>query len=243
VRVTTTGQTGIAELEVFDAGGRRMPLLNASEVPMQRTGSFGYGEGVALIGGNSVFAALEALLYDYRFGISRDGSAFRLGHNPAWVLQPGQAALTKKAVLGVAPAGQAGQWFMQKYLQPNWRQTRQGNRQWDRYWAYNITSDEKWSLGTAEMQTLAKALIKTRDAYGFGFHYVGADITAQVAYDPYRLGLNPHVFPDGFEKTAEAIESTGAAVAGYYGIGKPEDLPTYQQTLLDLVNSERLPVV
>ena len=134
--------------------------------------------------------------------------------------------MSKKAVLGVAPNGEAGHWFVSKYLQPNWRQHKQGDQQWDRYWAYNITSDNDWSLKTPGMLTLTRALKKTKEAYNFGFQYVGPDITALVSYDPYRLGVDPDLFPDGFEASAAAIASTGAAVEGYYGIGRPVGIET-----------------
>ena len=32
---------------------------------------------------------------------------------------------------------------------PNWRQTKQGNPQWDRFWGYNITFDEFLAAGHA----------------------------------------------------------------------------------------------
>src|SRR5262249_9095740 len=150
-------------------------------------------------------------------------NAFRVGHNPGWAIEPGATKISKRVVLGVGPKGQGGHSFVEKYLTRNWIQTKQGNPQWDRYWAYNITADDDWSLSTAEMVTLAKALAKSREAYGFGFHYVGPDITAFVSYDPFQLGLNRKVFPDGFDKAAEAIESIGASVEGYYGIGRVED--------------------
>ena len=237
---------GIAELEVYDEKDQRLLLVRRDEVPVQRSTGIGYGEGVALLWNNSAFAALEALLYDYRLGISQDGNAFRVGHNPGWILSPAESATSKKAVLGVAPRGEAAPWFVTKYLQENWRQHKQGDQQWDRYWAYNITSDEDWSLGTADMETLARALKKAKEAYGFGFHYVGPDITALVSYDPYRLGVNRHVFPDGFEASAAAIAATGAAVAGYYGTGRPEESATvearkrYRDTLTAIVERNNI---
>ena len=237
---------GIAELEVYDANGARLPLIQPGEVPVQRSTGIGYGEGVALLWNGSAFAALEALLYDYRLGVSQDGNAFRVGHNPGWILGPGENATSKKAVLGVAPLGEAGHWFVTKYLQKNWRQHKQGDHQFDRYWGYNITSDEDWSLGTSDMETLARALKKTKEAYGFGFHYVGPDITALVSYDPYRLGVNRDVFPDGLQATAAAIASTGAAVEGYYGIGRPAESETpearkrYRDTLTAIVERDHI---
>jgi hypothetical protein len=239
-------QLGVAEIEIYNSQGERIPLVLPNQIPMQRSSGIGYGEGVALLWNNSSFAALEALLYDYRFGISRDGNAFRVGHNPGWILKPGESAISKNAVLGVSPNGEAGHWFVTKYLQPNWRQHKQGDRQWDRYWAYNITSDDDWSLKTPEIRTLARALKKTREAYNFGFQYVGPDITALVSYDPYRLGVNPNLFPNGFEASAGAIASTGAAVEGYYGIGRPEESETaearkrFRDTLTSIVERNNL---
>lgn len=246
VRLSGNEQPAVAELEIFDAAGARIPLEDERAIPAKRTSAVGHGEGVALTAGDSVFAALEALIYDHRIGVARDGRGFRVGHNPGWNLEPKARAVTKKAVLGVAPKGKAGPWFVEKYLTPNWRQTRQGNPQWDRYWAYNITADEKWSLGTDEMLLLLKALAKAREAYGFGFQYVGPDITAFVKYQPFQLGLNRSVFPDGYDRVADAIEAIGSKNEGYYGIGRVEDVRTpaaakaYRDTLTALVDRYRI---
>lgn len=215
-----------------------------AEIPETRSGAVGDGDGVALAAGQSVFAMLEALLYDYRLGVSKDGQGFRVGHSPGWLLQPGATATTKRAVLGVGKKGEAGRWLVEKYLTPNWRQTRQGNPQWDRYWAYNITFDEFWSLGTPEMLTLAKALGKAREAYAFGFRYVGPDISTYKGWK-----LNEGVFPDGekgFQKVVAAIEAAGSRVEGYYGVGAPEFMRTaetrtqYRDALGDLVDRHHL---
>lgn len=231
----------ITEVEVFDSQNRLLRFETEAEIPQRRSVTYGDGEGVAITERGSVFAALEALLYDYRMGVARDGSGFRLGHNPGWVIKPNETRTSKTAVIGVAREGEAGSGFVRNYLTPAWIQTKQGDPQWDRYWAYNITADTDWSLGTDEMIALAKALAKAREAYGFGFRHVGPDITAFVTYDPFRLGLNPQVFPGGFDKVSRAIESIGSKVEGYYGIGRVEDVQSarareaYRKTLLDLI--------
>ena len=70
---------------------------------------------------------------------------------------------------------------------------KQGNPQWDRFWGYNITFGRAPVVGTPENLTLvAKALGKAREAYGFGFRYVGPDITTYKGW-----GLNQEVFSDG----------------------------------------------
>jgi hypothetical protein len=236
----------ISEVEVYDARGRQLPLFSNTEIPNQRSTAFGDGEGVALTAQSSIFAALEALLYDYPMGVSRDGKGLRLGHNPGWALEPGASAASKKAVLGVGTRGEAGRWFVERYLTPNSRQRKQGDRQWDRFWCYNSVEDNNWSLRTSELLTLTKALAKTREAYGFRFRYVGPDETTFVTYDPFHLGLNDVLFPDGFAKDAEAIEATGASVEGYYGVGRVQDVKTpkarqhYRDTLFDLVDRYRI---
>ena len=241
---------GAEPLEIPDADVLVLRLASSSgtpdqsAIPQRRSGAVGDGDGVALVAGQSVFAVLEALLYDYRLGVSKDGQGYRVGHNPAWILQSGEAALSKKAVLGVGGKGEAGRWLVEKYLMPNWRQTKQGNPQWDRFWGYNITFDEFWSLGTPENLTLAKALGKAREAYGFGFRYVGPDITTYKGW-----GLNQEVFSDGekgFQNVVAAIEAAGSRVEGYYGVGTPEFMRTaetrkhYRDTLCDLVDRHHL---
>ena len=94
-------------LEIPDADVLVLRLASSSgtpdqsAIPQRRSGAVGDGDGVVLVAGQSVFAGAEALLYDYRLGVSKDGQGYRVGHNPAWILQSGEAALSKKAVLGV----------------------------------------------------------------------------------------------------------------------------------------------
>ena len=111
---------GAEPLEIPDADVQVFRLASSSGTPDQTRflsggpGRFGrYGDGVRARGWPvGLRGCWKPYFTTIAWGVSKDGQGYRVGHNPAWTLESGEAALSKKAVLGVEErVKRAGGWW------------------------------------------------------------------------------------------------------------------------------------